>query len=66
MRIVIVIKKDTSPIALIPYHHPEPHLLGSPGSSEDLESFSRQLGMCPCRDEFSSFTARGSSFYTVE
>ncbi|NXE27606.1 ZFR protein, partial [Ardeotis kori] len=45
MKISIVIKKDTSPVALlIHYPHPDPQLLGSPSCSEDLESLSWQLG----------------------
>ena len=34
MTLVIVIKKKTSPIALIHYHHPDLQSLGSPSCSE--------------------------------
>ena len=34
MTLAIVIKKETSPIALIHYHHPDLQSLGSPSCSE--------------------------------
>ena len=40
MTLAIVIKKETSPIALLHYHRPDLQSLGSPTCSEDLQNLS--------------------------
>ena len=71
MMIVTVIKKDTSPIALILYHHPpDPTVAGEPwlqgGFGETFPATGRSYAVHPFVIDVSNFTARRFGFYIVE
>ena len=67
MRLAVVIKKFTSPIALMRYHHPDLQSLRSLSYSKDLENLSWQLGSWCIHPvgEVSKDAASRSNFYTI-